>query len=225
MACSHGVVGPCADPINSLANLQHMQPGATVLDERSKLIAAAVGSLCVPVVTKDLDGVITSWNSAAEQVFGYAAEEAIGRLISIIIPPERGAEETRILDSIRRGEPVPEFETVRLRKDGSRVEVAVTISPLRDSAGRIIGATKVARELTELRTANQRAEDQREQMAITLSSIADGIIVTDEQGRINYLNPAAEGLTGWPLAEAKGQMIESVFQIINESTRRRAENP
>jgi PAS domain S-box-containing protein len=194
-------------------------------EEEALLLLRAVRSLSVPIITKDLDGVITSWNPAAERLFGYSKAEAVGRHISMLIPPEKGIEETRILETISRGELVSEFETVRLRKDGSRVEVAVAVSPLLDSAGTIIGATKIAKELTACRQMQRDEEDRREQMAITLSSIADGIIVTDEQGYVTYLNPAAETLTGWKLADAKEQPLERVFHIINEQTRRRAENP
>ncbi|MFZ0784806.1 MAG: PAS domain S-box protein, partial [Candidatus Acidiferrales bacterium] len=115
---------------------------------RSRL-AAIVESSDDAIVSKNLSGVITSWNKGAERVFGHTAEEAIGRHITLIIPSDRNAEEAMILDRIRRGQPVEHFETVRVRKDGTHVDVSLTISPVRDSTGRVIGASKVARDVTE----------------------------------------------------------------------------
>jgi PAS domain S-box-containing protein len=115
---------------------------------RSRL-AAIVESSDDAIVSKNLSGVITSWNKGAERVLGHTAEEAVGRHITLIIPSDRNAEEAMILDRIRRGEPVEHFETVRVRKDGTHVDVSLTISPVRDSTGRVIGASKVARDVTE----------------------------------------------------------------------------
>jgi PAS domain S-box-containing protein len=106
-----------------------------------------------PVVTKTLDGVITSWNAAAERVFGYRPDEAIGRPITILIPEERLSEERMILSKIARGEMLESFETVRRRKDGTLVDLSVTISPVRDPEGRVIGASKVARDIRERKRA------------------------------------------------------------------------
>jgi len=101
------------------------------------------------IISKTLDGVIRSWNPAAERMFGYTAEEAIGKPITLIIPEGRLAEEPVILDRIHRGERMEQFETVRQRKDGSCVEVSLTISPILDSEGRIVGASKIARDISE----------------------------------------------------------------------------
>jgi PAS domain S-box-containing protein len=198
-------------------------PRAT--SEIGQRAAAIVNSAQHAIVSKTLDGIITSWNPAAERLFGYSAEEAISRPLSIIVPPERGREASEILESIRRGEPVVGLETVRLRKDGSRVEVEINVSPLRDAAGKIIGGSKIAREITARRTAEERSHQDREHLRILLASIAEGIIATDERGRVTFLNHAAERMTGCPQADAAGRAIESVFNIINGTTRRRAENP
>jgi PAS domain S-box-containing protein len=111
--------------------------------------AAIVDSSGDAIVSKNLDGIINSWNKAAERIFGYSAEEAIGKNIAIIIPPHRLDEERDILARLRRGERIDNFETVRKRKDGSLFEISVTISPVKDGSGRIIGASKVARDITE----------------------------------------------------------------------------
>ena len=114
-------------------------------------LAAIVESSDDAIVSKNLDGIITSWNKGAERVFGYSAEEAIGQHITLIIPPDRFDEEAAILARLRNGERIDHFETVRKRKDGTQFDIAVTISPIKDSTGRIVGASKVGRDITERR--------------------------------------------------------------------------
>src|SRR5919198_962186 len=106
-------------------------------------LAAIVDSSDDAIASKTLDGVITSWNRAAERMFGYSAAEAVGRHITLIIPPGRHAEENDFLARIRRGEIVDHFETIRQRKDGTRLTISLTISPISDASGRIIGASKI----------------------------------------------------------------------------------
>jgi PAS domain S-box-containing protein len=122
------------------------------------LLAALVESSDDAIVSKTLDGIVTSWNRSAERLFGYAAAEMIGRPISLLAPAGREDEMPAILERIRRGERIERLETVRRRKDGSLVEVSLTISPIRDARGRLAGASKVARDITERR----RAERERE---------------------------------------------------------------
>ena len=123
--------------------------------ETQNRLAAIVESSDDAIVSKNLDGTITSWNRAAEQMFGYAAREAIGQHITLIVPPDRLVEETDILARLQRGERVDHFETVRRRKDGTLFEVSVTISPVKDAAGRVIGASKVARDITQRKRLEQ----------------------------------------------------------------------
>jgi PAS domain S-box-containing protein len=101
------------------------------------------------IVSKNLDGIITSWNKGAERVFGYTAEEAIGRPITIVIPEDRLDEEREILTRIRRGEHIDHFETIRRRKNGSMIVISLTVSPVKDAEGKIVGASKIARDITE----------------------------------------------------------------------------
>lgn len=161
---------------------------------------------------------ITSWNLGAEKIFGYTAAEVIGRPITIIFPPERLNEEPDILARITRGERVEHYETVRRRKDGSHVDISLTVSPIVDVDGKIIGASKVARDITD-----QRREQER--LAVTLSSIGDAVISTDEQGRVVFMNAVAEALTGWKNGDAIGQPLDAVFRIVNETTRHTVESP
>ena len=101
------------------------------------------------IVSKNLDGVIRSWNSGAERIFGFTAEEAVGQPITIVIPRDRHSEEREILTRIRRGERIDHFETVRQNKRGALITVSLTVSPVRDAEGRIVGASKIARDITE----------------------------------------------------------------------------
>ena len=122
------------------------------------LLAAIVENSDDAIASKDLDGIVTSWNRAAERLFGYTAEEMIGRPIAVLAAPGREDEMPMILERIRRGERVDHYETLRRRKDGSLVEISLTVSPIRDQRGRIIGASKIARDITERR----RLEEERE---------------------------------------------------------------
>jgi PAS domain S-box-containing protein len=115
----------------------------------SQLNASIVDSSDDAIISKDLNGVISGWNRAAERLFGYTSDEVIGWPVSILIPPERRDEEPAIIERIRRGERVEHYETVRMRKDGSRVDISVTVSPVRNIVGKIIGASKIARDITE----------------------------------------------------------------------------
>jgi PAS domain S-box-containing protein len=125
------------------------------LREASARLAAIVESSEDAIVSKDLNGIITSWNASAERIFGWKAEEIIGKSILTIIPPELHKDEDMILSKIRRGERLEHFETVRLHKDGGLIEVSLTVSPMRDESGRVIGAAKIARDVSQRR----RAED------------------------------------------------------------------
>jgi PAS domain S-box-containing protein len=122
-------------------------------EQATRLLAAVVESSHDAIVSKDLDGIITSWNTGAERLFGYSGEEVVGQNIMLIIPPDRLDEERVIVEQLTRGERVDHFETVRMRKDGSLLDVALTISPMKDAAGRIVGASKLARDITERKRA------------------------------------------------------------------------
>lgn len=122
----------------------------------SRMLAAIVESSTDAIISKTLDGIIRSWNAAAEILFGYPAEQAIGRHISLIIPEDRAQEEDEIVRRIRAGERVDHFETVRVRSDGQLIHVSLTISPITDDAGRIVGASKIARDITDRKQAEER---------------------------------------------------------------------
>lgn len=125
---------------------------------RAQLLAAIVASSDDAIVSKDLNGVIQSWNAGAERLFGYAPDEAVGKSITIIIPSDRLDEETTILSRIRAGERIDHFDTVRQRKNGTMVHVSLSVSPVVDTTGRIVGASKIARDITERRRAHEQQE-------------------------------------------------------------------
>jgi len=125
-------------------------------DEQLQQLASIVQSSDDAIVSKNLDGIITSWNKGAERIFGYTAEEAIGQPITIVIPQDRQDEERTILTRIRRGERIDHFETVRQHKHGSLIVLSLTISPVKNAAGKIVGASKIARDVTE----QKRSQEQ-----------------------------------------------------------------
>ena len=124
-------------------------------EDDTRRLASIVESSDDAIIGKDLDGFITSWNSGAERLFGYTAKEAIGRPVTMLIPPERIDEEPGILARIRRGERIDHYDTVRRRKDGSPIDLSLTVSPIKDAGGRIVGASKIARDITERKRAEQ----------------------------------------------------------------------
>ena len=125
-------------------------------EEYASRLASIVEHSDDAIVSKDLNGIINSWNAGAERLFGYAPQEAIGKPIYILIPPDRHDEEPDILERIRRGERIDHYETVRRRKDGSLVDISLTVSPLKDAQGRIVGASKIARDISERKREEQR---------------------------------------------------------------------
>jgi PAS domain S-box-containing protein len=127
-------------------------------DRAAQHYAAIVESSDDAILSKDLDGVITSWNRGAQRLFGYTAEEAVGSSVTIIIPTDRHDEEPMILERVGRGERIDHYETVRQRKDGSLGDISIAVSPIKDEKGEIVGASKIARDITQLKRARQRQE-------------------------------------------------------------------
>jgi PAS domain S-box-containing protein len=137
-------------------------PDEWSIDDLRVRLAAIVDWSDDAIVSKTLDGVITSWNRGAERIFGWTAAEAVGRHIMLIIPPDRHAEEADVLARVRRGERVDHYETVRVTKDGRLLDISLTVSPVRDAGGRIVGASKIARDITERR----RLEAERDRLLV-----------------------------------------------------------
>lgn len=152
-----------SDPDDGFSQSLSEEPSLRLkADQATGLLAAIVDSSDDAIVSKTLDGVITSWNEGAERLFGYSAHEAIGQHISLIIPANRINEETTILQKISRGQRIEHFDTVRVCKDGTTRDVSLRISPLKDAAGKIIGASKIARDVTGKKQAERVLQDSNE---------------------------------------------------------------
>jgi len=171
------------------------------------LLAAIVDSSDDAIVSKDIGGHITSWNRAAEKMFGYTAQEALGQSITLIIPPDRLHEENEILARVRQGERVEHFETRRRHRDGRLVDVSLTVSPVRDEHGKVIGASKVARDISE----QKRSAELRGLFAAIVNSSDDAIISKDLESIITSWNVGAERMFGYTASEAIGRPIWMLF--------------
>jgi PAS domain S-box-containing protein len=170
-------------------------------------LAAVVESSDDAIIGKSLDGTITHWNPGAADLFGYSEFEAVGKPIQMLVPPERINEESDILARIRNGLHVKHFETVRVRKDGTQVSVSVTISPIRDRLGTIVGASQIARDITD----RMREEEVSERLAAVVGSSDDAIIGKTMDGTITSWSPGAENLFGYSAAEALGKLIHMLL--------------
>jgi PAS domain S-box-containing protein len=149
-------------------------------DATTALLASIVESSDDAIVSKTLQGIIQSWNGTAERMFGYSAHEAIGQNITLIIPKERRAEETEILARLVRGEKLDHFETVRQTKDGRLLDVSLTASPIRDASGKIIGVSKIARDITERKQLEREREQLLEWERISRRRLAEAVAARDE---------------------------------------------
>lgn len=170
-------------------------------------LAAIIESSDDAIASKDLNGVIQSWSQGAERLFGYTAEEAIGQPMTLIIPEERRIEEDVILARIRRGEKIDHVQTVRRRKDGVLVDVSITVSPVQDESGTIIGASKIARDISD----QIAADTVNEHLAAIIESSDDAIVSKDLNGVVKSWNRGAERLFGYLAEEMIGRPINVIL--------------
>ncbi|CAK0756959.1 two-component system, sensor histidine kinase [uncultured Gammaproteobacteria bacterium] len=196
---------------DAVINELYLHKQTSVLQSLGKAqsqLAAIIESSDDAIISKTLDGVITSWNQGARKIFGYSAQEAIGRSMTLLLPPERAHEEPVILAKIMRGERIDHFETVRIRKDGKEIDVSVTISPIVDHTGTIVGVSKIARDISERRLVERGLTDRQERLSAILNTVVDGIITIDRNGIIETFNPAAAIIFGYSAHEVIGQNIK-----------------
>jgi PAS domain S-box-containing protein len=159
------------------------------------------------IASKDLNGIITSWNKSAERLFGYKAEEIIGKPVTLIIPPELHDDEPRILEKIRGGERIKHFQTVRVHKNGQRIDVSLTVSPIRDEKGNIVGAAKIVRDITR----QKKLEEAALRLAAIVESSDDAIASKDLNGVVTSWNRSAEKLFGYKPEEIIGKHITMII--------------
>ena len=178
------------------------------------LLASIVESSFDAIITKNLNGIVTSWNGAAERLFGYSAAEMVGKPIRLLIPPDRQSEEDAILARLRNGERIDHFETIRLAKDGRPLNISLTISPLRDASGTIIGASKVARDVTDVRTAEtERLRLLEENVAVTEALNNVGTMVASDLDRNTVVQAVTDAGTELTTA-AFGAFF---YNVVNEA--------
>jgi PAS domain S-box-containing protein len=207
-------------------------------EEARERLAALVDSSDDAIISKTLEGtIIKTWNRGAERVFGYSSAEMAGKPMLLLIPPDRVNEESEILARIRRGESVEHFETVRVRKDGKKIDISATISPIKDSSGAIVGASKIARDITERKQTEDRLAGQteelsrqaeellRSQLALetqtlmlqsVLDSMAEGLVAADAQGKFIIWNPAAVKILGMAAANLTSQQWTAHYGLYLE---------
>src|SRR3954468_6086205 len=176
-------------------------------DESSALIRAIVESSDDAIIGKELDGTIVTWNAGAERMYGYTAAQAVGHSITLIIAEEHRDELRRILAEIRDGRRVPSHETIRVTSDGRRLPVSLTVSPILDATGRIVGASAIARNISESKRVQAELRASEERYRSIVDSAVDAILVIDARGRIEAFNAAAERLFAFPASEVIGQNV------------------
>src|SRR5215210_345731 len=179
-------------PLLDLTNLTERDRNAVA---RARL-AALVNSSADAIVVATLDGIVSDWNPAAERLFGYSADEAIGQPLAIVTPPERAHEPTQFLAQLSAGESVEDFETVRRAKDGRLVDVSLTLSPIRTDDGQIIAASAIIRDISERKAAEHAVAAAHQRTRQVLESTSDGFLLLDRDWHILDFNPAAEGMFG-----------------------------
>ena len=187
-----GEVSGCVVIFRDVSAQRRLEQDKASQLQAARFLASIVESSDDAIVSKSLDGIIQSWNAAAERLFGYTAEQAVGRHITLVIPPERIAEEDRIIASLRAGQRIEHFETERQRSDGQRISVSLTISPIKDAEGAVIGASKIVRDITDRR----RAEAEQQRLVTLVENSTDFIGICDLAGMPMFVNSAGIRMVG-----------------------------
>jgi PAS domain S-box-containing protein len=178
-------------------------------ETRLALLASIIDSSDDAIVSKTLNGVVTSWNPAAKTIYGYKAEEIIGKPFSILISKDRPDEMVNILKEIRDGHRVEHYETVRVKRDGSSISVSLTVSPIHDANGKIIGASSIARDITERKSAEEQARTTSQYARSLIEASLDPLVTISPEGKITDVNDATVKVTGVP----REKLIGTDFSI------------
>ena len=176
-------------------------------EAQNNRFAAILSTSEAAIVGKTLEGIITDWNAGAEAIFGYSADEMVGTTIARLMPDGQADESLQILERVRRGERVQQFETRRRRKDGEIIDVSVTVSAVRDRHGHLLGASKVARDITASKQAQAALREREEHLQSILDTVPDAMIVIDAQGHIQSFSATAERLFGYRAADILGRNV------------------
>jgi len=177
----------------------------------SKLLASIVDSSDDAIIGKTLDGVITTWNSSAERIYGYRAEEIIGRSVSLLMPPDLPNEMDEILDRIRVGERVDHYETTRRRKDGATIVVSLTVSPIHDARGKVVGASAIARDITDRQRLQDQARLASQYARSLIEASRDPLVTIGLEGKITEVNQATIQMTGVARGDLAGTDFSDRF--------------
>ena len=178
--------------------------GRREAEQATYRLAAIVESSDDAIVSKNLNGIIASWNAGAQRIFGFTPEEAVGQPITIIIPPELQDEEKQIIKRLRKGERIEHYETVRMTKSGKRLNISLTVSPVKDSAGRIVGASKIARDITESKRMERALKEGEARLRAAFSQTYSFLVLLSSEGTIIEANRAAFEAAGLKREEAIG---------------------
>jgi len=177
-------------------------------DAAADILAAIVESSDDAIIAKDLHGTVLAWNRGAERMYGYTATEIIGKPISVLIPPDQPNELIDIMARLARGERVEHYETVRVTKDGRHLDVSLSISPVKDAAGRVVGASTIARDITATKQDIRRLRESEARLRSIVEAAVDGIIVIDAHGTVEAFNRGAERLFGYEASEILGRSVK-----------------
>ena len=205
---SSGIVSGCVLIFRDVTERREAEKREAVRLLDARLLAAIVESSDDAIVRKSLDGIVQSWNAAAERLFGYTAADAIGRHISLVIPPDRLSEEDEIIARLKSGQRVDHFETVRMRRDGSPIHVSLTISPIYGANGSVVGASKTVRDITE----RKATEADREKFFTLVENSTDFIGICDPDAVPIYVNPAGLRMVGLrSVHDPRGRNVREFF--------------
>lgn len=174
-------------------------------------LASIIESSDDAIISKDLEGIVTSWNAGAERIFGYSETEMIGRPVTLLIPPENPDEESQCIARIKGGERIEHYETCCVRKDGRRIDVSLTVLPIKDATGNIIGASKIARDITERKLAEESLRKSESFKDAIIKSALDALITIDHEGKIVEFNAAADRMFGFTRGEALGRRMAELI--------------
>ncbi|HYO92211.1 MAG TPA: PAS domain S-box protein, partial [Pyrinomonadaceae bacterium] len=170
-------------------------------------LSAIIESADDAIISKSLEGVIMSWNKGAERIFGYTADEIVGKPVTTLIPPDHLDEEPVILSRLRAGQRIEHYETIRVRKDGTLVNISLTVSPIRDASGKIIGASKIARDITERVRAEEALRQSEQELSDFFENAVVGLHWVGPDGRILRANRAELEMLGYSAEEYIGHHI------------------